>query len=234
MKLSDETLSFIQNVVHTAGIVDIDSIIIDPESVRGLADNHTVVLLEKEVPELEIGSIGLNRTDVFLQRLDVVKDLDGFAVEAVMDGSDKGFVRSLTLKAKGTKVDYRCANPTTIRAPRVINDEPSARVDVTAEAVKLLQKGAAAMGSDLVEFHSDGDGVHFSLVDVNNDTFEHQFAEKATPLTEGSEGKFTYKYPVKTLLALFKDSSVDHFSVGGKGTMLVKVSGLGVYVLPKV
>lgn len=233
MKLSNETLTFIQNVVHTAGIVDIDSIIIDPESVRGLAENNTVVLLEKDVPELEIGSVGLNRTDVFQQRLGVVKDLDSFAVDAVMD-DEKGFVRSLTMKAKGTKIDYRCANPTTIRAPRVINDELSARVDVTADAVQMLQKGAAAMGSDLVQFHSDKDGVRFELIDTNNDTFDHLFAEKATPLSKESEGYFTHKYPVKTLLALFKDDSVDHFSVGSKGTLLVKINDLGVYVLPKV
>lgn len=233
MKLSPETLAFIQNVVHTAEMVDIDSIIIDPESVRGLSENNTVVLLEKDVPQLEIGSIGLNRTDVFQQRLDVVKELDKFAIDAVVD-EDKGFVRSLTMKAKGTKVDYRCANPATIRAPRIINDELSARVEITPEAVKMLQKGASAMGAELVEFRSDAEGVSFALVDANSDTFEHSFADAASPLSKDSDGSFTHKYPVKTLLSLFKDGSVTHFDVGAKGTMLVKVNDLGVYVIPKV
>ena len=233
MKLTQDTLTFIQNVVHTAELVNIDSIIIDAESVRGLSENNTVVLLEKDIPKLEIGPIGLNRTDVFQQRLDVVQGLDGFAIDATID-EDKGFVRALVMKAKGTKVDYRCANPATIRAPRVINDDLMARVEFTSEGVSMLQKGAAAMGSDVVEFKSNSCGVHFTLEDVNNDTFNHQFANSSEALGEASDGRFTHKYPVKTLLALFKHESVNHFEVGSKGTMLVKINGLGVYVLPKV
>ena len=233
MKLDKDTLEFIQTVVKTAGMVDIDSIIIDNESVRGLSENNTVVLLEKDVPELEIGAIGLNRTDVFEQRLEVVQGLDNFSVTAVMD-DDKGFVRSLALKAKGTKVDYRCANPTAIRAPKVLNDVMGASVQLSNDVVTMLQKGAAAMGADVVKIISDANGVTFSLTDTNNDTFDHTFAEKATPLSKETDGHFAHKYPVKTLLALFKHDPTAIFEVGSKGTLRVKINSLGVYVLPKV
>jgi len=226
MKLDSDTLSFIQTVVHTAGLVDIESIIIDEESVRGLADNNTVVLLEKDIPSLSVGAIGINRTDVFQQRLDVVSELEKFAVDAVVDGE---FVRSLTMKAKGTKVDYRCANPTTIRAPRVINDQMSATVQLNPDAVKMLQKGVAAMGAEVVELRSDKNGISFALIDTNQDTFEYSFAG-----AEGNVGEFAHKYPTKTLLALFKHDPENTFEVGAKGTLLVKINGLGVYVLPKV
>lgn len=226
MKLDSDTLDFIQNVVHTAGLVGIESIIIDAESVRGLAENNTVVLLEKEVPTLSIGAIGINRTDVFQQRLDVVSDLEKFAVDAVVEGE---FVRSLTMKAKGTKVDYRCANPTTIRAPRVINDEMSAVVQLNADAVKMLQKGTSSMGAEVVKLCSDKDGLSFVLIDTNQDTFEYHFAG-----AEGDTKEFAHKYPTKTLLALFKHNPENTFEVGNKGTLLIKINGLGVYVLPKV
>jgi hypothetical protein len=233
MKIDTDTLNFIQKVVQTAGMVDIDNIIIDDESARGLSENNTVVLLEKEIPPLSVGAIGLNRTDVFEQRLEVVQGMDGFAITAVTD-DEKGFVRSLTMKAKGTKIDYRCANPTAIRAPRVINDVMIARIQLSSEAVDLLKKGAAAMGSDDVSITSNKDGVSFALVDVNSDTFDHAFAEKAEQLDKESEAYFTNKYPVKTLLALFKHDSSNTFNVGKKGTLLVKINDLGVYVLPKV
>jgi len=235
MKLSSDTLAFIQTVVETAHLVDIDNVIIDSESLRGLSEGSTVVLLEKNVPNLEFEAIGLNRTDVFQQRLNVVRELDNFTVDAVVD-DEKGFVRSLTMKAKGTKVDYRCANPTTIRAPRILHDEMLARVVVNADAVRMLQKGASAMGSDAVSFTSDADGVSFALVDLNQDTFEHAFAEHAEPLKEGTPANFSHKYPVKTVLALLKHSSSDltFFEVGVKGTLRVKVNGLGVYVIPMV
>ncbi len=225
MKLDTDTLDFIQKVVRTAGIVDIESIIIDNESVRGLAENHTVVLLEKEVPSLSIGAIGINRTDVFQQRIDVVSDLEFFTVDAVVEGE---FVRSLTMKGKGTRVDYRCANPTTIRAPRVINDEMAATVQLNADAVKMLQKGISSMGAEVVELCSDKAGLSFVLIDTNQDKFEYRFDD------EGHTSEFAHKYPTKTLLALFKHNPTNTFEVGNKGTLLIKINGLGVYVLPKV
>jgi len=51
MKLDKITVSYILNVVETAKLVGIDSVIIEPNTVRAIDDNHTVVLFQdKDVP----------------------------------------------------------------------------------------------------------------------------------------------------------------------------------------
>lgn len=233
MKLEPEVVAYILNVVKTARLVGIDNIIIEPNLVRALDDANTVVLFQdKNVPEMPFGSIGLTRTDAFMARYDIAKTQDKFSIEANV-GDDEDFTRSLVMKGKGIKIDYRCGDPAKIKAPRQVNDTMKFRVPLNAEAVLLLQKGQAAMGSENVTIISN-DGVSFELVDVNNDVFKHTFAVEAEPLTDDTNAKFAHRYPVKTLLALFKHNPDGHFSVGAKGILSFPINGLTVFVLPRV
>lgn len=228
MKLDNNIIKFIEDVVQTAKLVDIDNIVIEPERVRGMDENRSVVLFhEDEDLNLGIGSIGLTRIDTLLSRLEMVKTQDEFEVVATID-KEREFVRSMTIKAKGTKVEYRCADPTHINAPRQINDTMMATVQLTPEAVLLLHKAVTAMGNaEFVTIKCNGDEVTFELEDINGDVFDHTFAK-------GVDHNFSYKYPVKTLLALFKQNSNGVFEVGQKGIVRVTHNNLGVLVLPSV
>ncbi len=232
MKLDTTTISYIQNIVKTAQMVGIDNVIIEPERVRAIDDNKTVVLFQdKDVPELPFGSIGLNRIDVFQSRLDIVKTQPDFSIEAVSEGE---FVRSLNMKSKGTKVDYRCANPATIQAPRQVNDVMKHRVQLNAEAVLMLQKGQAAMGAETVTFISNKEGVSFELSDINSDVFAHTVSKSATSLTGDVDKGFVHRWPIKILLPLFKYNVDGYFDIGQKGILSISVNGLTIFVLPQV
>lgn len=233
MKLDTDSATYILNVVKTARLVGIDNIIIEHELVRAMDDSNSVVLFQNEnVPDLPFGSIGLTRIDTFMARYDIAKTQENFSIEATVNDGDE-FTRSLVMKGKGTKIDYRCANPSNIKAPRQVNDTLKFRVPLTADAVLLLQKGQAAMGAENVSIISN-DGVSFELVDVNNDVFKHTFAEDAEALTDDDNTKFAHRYPAKILLALFKNNPEGSFSIGAKGIMSFPVNGLTVFVLPQV
>lgn len=234
MNIDTETMSFLVNVVKTAQLVDIDNAIVEPGRVRGMDDNHTVVLFhEQDIPDMPFGSIGLNRLGVFLSRYEIARTQDSFKVEAKLS-DDEQFARSLTLKGKGTKIDYRCANPTTIKAPRQINDTMKVGVQVNGEAVRLLQKGQAAMSNpETVTLLCDDDKVSFELVDVNNDVFKHTFAQEIE-LLDGDDSNFAHRYPLKILLSLAKQHPDGHFEIGHKGMLKFPVSDLTVYILPQV
>lgn len=233
MKLEAATIEYINSVVKTAQLIGIDNIIIEPDTVRAIDEAKTVVILQtKDVPDMPFGSIGLNRIGVFQSRYDIARVQDKFTMEAVID-DDNEFARALTMKGKGVKIDYRCANPTTITAPKVINDAAKNRVQLTGDAVLLLQKGQAAMGADTVTIISN-EGVSFEFVDVNNDVFKHTFADDAEPLTDDEDTKFAHRYPAKTLLALFKHNPTGTFDVGNAGTLSLEINGLNVTVLPQV
>lgn len=234
MKIDEQDLAYIQNVINTAQLVGIDDVIIEPGRVRAIDENKTVLLFQDEnVPEMTFGSIGLNRISTFLSRLDIARTQEGFHVSSVID-SDNEFARSLTMKAKGIKVDYRCANPRTILAPKNVNDVLVCRINITPEAVYLLQKGQTAMGADVVSVISNDDGVTFELMDVNGDKFSHTFTHEVTKITDDADTTFVNKYPLKTVLSLFKHNPEGAFSIGRKGILNIVVNHLNVFVLPQV
>jgi len=235
MKLDLNTITFIQNVVKTAKLVGIDSFIIEPDMVRALAEDSSAIILQnKDVPDMPFGSIGMNRLDVFTARYDVIRNQNNFSMEADID-ADAKCVRSLVMKAKGTKIDYRCAKPAAIKAAKQLNETLKHRVKVNSESVLLLQKAISAMsGPEHVTLISNTDGVSFELNDVNNDVFKHTFMDKVEALTLDASGKFAHRYFVKTLLPLLKQNSDGHFDVGIKGTLAFNVNGIPVYALQQV
>lgn len=234
MKLDTDSIVYIQNVVKTSQMVDIDNVIIEPGLVRAIDDNKTVVLFQDvDVPDMPFGSIGLNRIDVFMSRLDITKTQEDFNIDAKVDDESK-FARSLTMKAKGLKVDYRCANPTTIQAPKQVNDVMKYQIQLNAEAVVLLQKGQSAMAAETVTIVSNAEGVKFELVDINDDTFSHMVTTEVKALTDDTNTTFAYRYPIKTLLPLFKYNPEGFFTIGQKGILSISVNGLTIFVLPQV
>lgn len=251
MKLSQPTLDYIRNVVSTADMVKIDSIIIEPDRVRGIDENHTVFILQNtDVPALEVGSIGLNRLNVFTSRFDLGKSMSDFTVDAVVEGDDPetSYARSLTMKAKGVKVEYRCANPGVLKAPRLVHDVVRYRIQLNPEALMMMQKGMAAMSADTVTFVGSSKGVHFEMSDINADKMQYQVTDvvHVIPLEnaddqddddEEDDGDFSFShgYQLKTLLPLFKANPIaDIFFTVPEGMLKIVVNDLDVYVLPGV
>lgn len=234
MKLDKESLAYITNVVNTAQLVGIDEIIIEPGRVRAVDDAKTVVLFQDEnVPEMTFNSIGLNRIGLFRSRLDLVRTQEGFEVDVTSDDNNE-FARGLVMKAKGVKVDYRCANPRSIQAPKGIRDETICDINVTPEAVYLLQKGQSAMGATNVSVISNDKGVTFELTDQNGDKFSHTFTDEVQTTASDADTTFVNHYIVKTLLALFKENPEGTFSIGRKGILNITVNGLNIFLLPQV
>lgn len=243
MKVDTKTLAYIQNVVKTAQIVKIGNIIIEPDKVRAIDDDKQVVLFQDaDVPTMPFGSIGLNRIDVFMNRYEVAKTFDGFELEAVMpdktsDDDDKPkFARAILMKGKGIKIDYRCANPATIQAPKLINDVVKYKVMMNPEAVLMMSKGQSAMTSEDVALISDKNGVSLEMTDINGDVFNYHFADAPLLVDKKADGKdtnFIHKYPLKIVLPLFKVCSDSPFFITSRGMIKLVVNGLDMYVLPK-
>lgn len=236
MKLDTDTISYILNVVKTARLVGIDSIIIEPNLVRAVDESSSVVLYHNQnVPAMPFGSIGLSRVDGLMARYNIAFTQDKFTIEATTgNGDGDPWARALVMKAKGIKIDYRCANPAKIKAPRQINDTVKIRAHFTPESVVLMQKGQSAMNAENVSLISNSDGVSFELCDVNNDVFKHTFADSAKALQDGGDTKFAHRYPVKIILPLFREYGEGYFEIGQKGILRFPLNNLTVFVLPRV
>lgn len=238
MQVDKPTLIYLENLVSTAGMFGIDSMIIEPGRVRGLHEDGTTAILQTEnVPELEFKSVGLNRVGLFSSRYNMAKGGDDFTVEVTPnDKDDPQFARALTMKAKGFKVDYRCANPATIRAMKAFaGDYPKYKARMHPEAVVYMIKGTSAMQVDEVTIFGSQERIGLKMIDVNGDELEYIFGENVD-LLQGDEKQFSfsYRYPVKLLQVLFKGHSDSAFAITHRGLLRMPVNGLDVYMFPKV
>jgi len=234
MKLTNNLITFIENVAKTGLSVNIDNVIIESDMIRAIDDERKVVLFQNTgVPEMPFSAIGLTRIPIFLSRLEIAKSQDNFTVDVTVD-EDDDYARAFTMKCTGTKIEYRCANPTNIQAPRQINDTLVYRIQMNAEAVSLLQKGQGAMGSETVSIIGCENGVSFELTDINSDVFKHDITSDVQLLDADVSETFSHRYPLKTLLALFKQNPDGSFDVGEKGILNINVNGLDIYLLPQV
>ena len=232
MKLSEKTSQYIQDLLTIAKLVNIDNLIIEQGLIRGVDDLKTVVMHQHEnIPSLEFEAIGINRISLLQSRLAIAKNQQNFVMEAKVREGDH-FVSSLLMKGKGVKIDYRCANPNKLIITKGINDAHTVRVKLNPESVKLLQQGHAAMGSEYVTILNNNDGVSFELTDTNNDAFKHAFTSEVTSLTDNADNTFAFRYPIKTILALFKHSPDASFDIGKHGTLKFPINDTNIIVIP--
>lgn len=234
IKKNDNWIDVIVNVVKTAQSVGIDNIIIEPECIRAIDDAKTVVLFQnKEVPQLSIGLIGMNRVGTFMQRYSIISEQENPTFKVEIDES-KGYVRSIVMSSKDTKVEYRCANPDTIQAPKKINDNSMFRILIPRTSGIMMKQAQTAMNSEIVEITSNNNEAFYKIIDINNDDFKHTLPEKAVTIDEETPAEFSYKYPLKNILAVI-DTKVDTmFEIGEKGIITTSVNGLNILILPQV
>jgi hypothetical protein len=237
MKIEQEYLSYLENVVNTAQLLGIDSVILDQTRISGIDDSDSVLLLHTDnIPKFSFGSIGLNRIKLFISRYSIGKSVSNTEVQAVVETTNNvQYVRSLTISGKGTKIDYRCANPATIRAPKSFNDTIKFKAKMSPEAVLYMQKGAGAMEADEVQLIGTKNSLSFEMADINGDklTFKFGDAVELVNVATPSDINFSHKYPIKILQTLFKPNSEADFYVTTKGMLKVTINELDVYVLPR-
>lgn len=230
MKLNEQDIKFIEKTTKTAKIIGIDSVIIEPERIRAIDEERSVFILHKQdIPNLTFDSIGINRTDLLLSRLEIAREGSNFYGECKIDESS-GYVRKLTFGSKGTKVDYLCANPSSIKAPKNINDQNAFKFKIDSDAINMMQKGLAAMGSENVTFIYN-DKVFFEMVDINNDVFSYDISDHCECI--GEEEKFAFKFPAKKLLSLLKNYSDEQIWITEQGIMNIKVNDIDVFILQR-
>lgn len=242
-KLSKTVLDYIEKVVGVAKLAGIDTVIIETDRVRGVDDDKTVFILQNDdVPDLPFGAMGMTRISVWSSRYDIAKSTASYSVEANVEDAvtdpktgvvEPSYVRSLALKGKGIKIDYRCANPNTIRSPREIADPITHRIKMTADAVNMLTRGQSAMAADEVGFFGSKTGVCLEMKDTSSDALTYEFADTFDLENGHTVVDFHHRYPLMTITALFKQNPDGHFLLTTKGMMFITVNDITVVVFPR-
>lgn len=234
MKLDQTTIDFIEKVTKIASIVDIGNVIISQDQVRAVDESKTVVILHnQQIPTLSFDAIAIPRVKDFVSRWDIVKSQNKFTVSTVED-QNNGFIRSLTLKGEGTKLEFHCARPTHIKAPKQLNDTMKVDIPLGNGTIEMLSKASTAMKAETVKIICDGQQVSFELKDVSSDTFNYTISDQFTTIDDQSDVQFENVYQIKSLLSLFKQNSTGTFQVGNKGTLQVCANDIDTFVIPQI
>jgi hypothetical protein len=95
-------------------------------------------------------------------------------------------------------------------------------------------KGKGAMKTDEVGIVGNKDGAWVELTDVNGDVLEYQFADATHIYTLGKETEFEYKYPIDSLLRIFKPNPTGTFYITARGQLSYTVNGIDVYIMARL
>lgn len=235
MKLDKQHLQYITNIVDIAEKLGIEEVIIEPDKVRAIDPNRQVFILhESNVPSFPFGSIGIGRLDVFRNRINTMASFGDIDIDVtVNENTDQPFARSLDIKAKKTKVGFRCNDPETIKAPKAYRGEWLCHLSITNEVVDVITKAKKAMKSGEVTI-AYGDGVvTFSVKDAScGDSFNYEASTTVVPLTDLDS--FTYTYPIDLLTQFLKQNETDiEVKISTKGIINVLFNNINIFLFPR-
>lgn len=243
MKLSETVKKRLLEVIQAANSIGIESLLIDEESIRGTGADKTLLLIDKNVPDMsELGSMGINRVNVLSSRMGLVKDDKDLNIDAnirVEDNGDK-MVDKLTLKNKRTTVEFKCCRSSQISAHKVLKNGPIYEFDISEESVATMMRANAAMGNDTVAFSLDDTGnVMFKLNDSSGDTLNHLISDKVNILDDNEAKTFFFNYNKRLFLPLIKMAFKEgtdtlKLSLNKRGIMNLTILSLNIYIIPEV
>lgn len=238
MQLSKNTIKLIQNAVKTARVLKLDSIAIETEQIRALNANHTVMVCEKEVPELEFTGLGIGRVQALANRLTMLEGEEDFTIEATL--LPNGVVRQLDFSAGGTKIEYRCANPQSIKAPRNMKVPDMWTFTIDDKTLNMLSKAKSSVSSEIITIRSNSKGeMLMSITDEStNDKFTQRFdADVQNVDDEDGQLEFEFRYQIETFLLGLKgtdsnDNGDTIVQLTRAGAIKTVLNNTTVYIIP--
>lgn len=235
MELSKEQLDYIKRVVNVASITKVDSIVVETGRVRGIDSDQIIILLQvDDVPAFDVGAIGLNRIHTLHSRIQLADSSFGtYTTQISQDSTREGelFVRQIKFAAGKQKVEYRCANPLTIKAPKNLSFNDSLCVfDVSSDTLATMSKGAIAMGSDELVLSGKGCEISATIRDIGGDELSIVVGDGIA--IDPNFTTFQYSYPLKNILPLLKVCS-QPVRITTRGLLNLTIDGFNVYILPR-
>lgn len=235
MKLSTQDISNINNILATASVGSVESLVIEDGVVRGVnADRTFVIISDNNVPKLP-QKMGLSRLSSLKQRLDLFSNNPATTIEA--RETERGEIAGLDIAAGRNKVQFRCTSTALIKAPKSINDTPAFAIMITQDELKLLLNAIKVMAGKTMTLIIKKDGTaQIKLADATNDTFDTTLETPAETLGEEGDTVVHYYHAdvFHSVARTISDSDVIPLVVGAAGTITAEVNGHPVVLMPKI
>ena len=251
--LSKESVTQLSKVIETCMLAGIENVLIenDPDGdvgqavIRGINDDRTCLILSNnDVPTLgkEGKVLGLSRMNILRSRMNVLNGDDSFEVS--VEVNNKNEVSVLHLNNSKAKTQFRCASPSIIKAPKAVNDEELAVINIKREDVPTIISASKAMGAKkfvlMCKKNAEGSFEGFiEYYDANQDAFSIKVADNVDFVDEPAT--FVYYYITDIFLSLVRkiESSLPEgetdfpLIVGKNGTLRLIINNHVIILIPQ-
>lgn len=237
--LKTREMHFIASVVAVAYDVGIENLIIEKDKVRGKDPDDMVLLIHTDghPTDLTFERLGFN-TQKFNQRYSVVRDLNASIsitqADFNVDGKQFTYVRSMQMKASGVSIDFRCANPVSIkRVPAVIADEVAFEFPLSQEFITAIGQAKQTMASELITISHINNAIAVKSQDINSDEFVKIIESDIDPnITDDVVDSFDFDYKTDLLIKLAKKATGNSVQITRHGMLKFNINGFDVYLKP--
>lgn len=239
-KLTKATTKLLRESIRTAAALGIEKLVIDPHSLRGESkDNGTMMLFPfPDGMELEFGSIAVTRVPELISRLRILGDDGDIIPDYKTRDSGEEFVFRLKLKKGRTSIDFKCADPAYVKAPKAFNDPDCFTFTVTKEDVEVMLSAKSVMQADKVTLTSNAEGkVSFIVTASEGDKLVHEIESDLDTECDGSDS-FTVTYKTKILFPALREILTDTDSTGititRRGVMKIELNEIPSYIFSEI
>ena len=240
MKLDQNAIVALDNLVHTALTVGVERLVIGDGKIRGIDEKRTVgIVTDKNVPDLDGKTVALNRLKQLVTRLNLAKAQGDVSIEATVAGNGNE-IAILDLKGGKSKAQFRCAALEAVKGiPKGFSDPVVWELTVESKLIPLLAQADGSMSTDGITIASmDGKVVSFELVDSNKDVVSFELENEAAWVGTGTAGtSFCNKYPSKSLLVLMREAAKNgdtvKLSMGNGGLLFINIGDFEFFTLPQ-
>lgn len=231
-KLTENEFDVLTRATSVARALQIEAFAITEGVVKGVSNSGMLIVDEYPDPDF---NIGVTRVQALHTRLAMIAESgNGVTAEYTKDKTDT-YINKIFLKSKRTKVEFNCAKPELIKAPKRLADKKIAAFTITPSTLATLKRAASAMGSTLLSFSIDETSVVVRLKDDGGDIFEHTIDDSSIETTEFYEQPGTFVYNIKNFLQTLKDTGENgKVEVTVRGFLACKYDGFTVYLTQEI
>lgn len=233
MKLSSADIKNLSCILATCHVGSIDSIIIEDGRVRGMNDERSFVIVsDTNVPVLPI-KIGISRLKELKQRIDMFSGSD---IQISLNSNDRGEVSAMDISAGRSKVQFRCASTSLIKAPKSINDEHAHSIIIERDELKLILNAIKVMGTATLQITIKKSGeVFIGASDVTNDAFNIELTQKAhAVISSDSVVHYYFADSFSQAMRVNSEASENELLIGEMGTIRTQLNGHQIVLMPKI
>lgn len=240
IKLSDKTLSIINNVLEVGQLFNVGVFIIDKNGIRAKADESYIFMMKEEnLDFLEFDSLCISRVSDFKTRMKFMESTSGkggfnvFVAETKELDSGDNIVLKLRLVSDSTSVELTADNGAKHQLPWKINNPDMVSFSIEHNSIEVLSGLPRAIRNKNKALNIElvNGVIVASTRDAHRDYASHILSQ--APVFVDDVVPFNFTYNLTNLIPMIRGRMSVDLTLTERGVILTELNGLTVGIFPE-